>query len=59
LTCLTWVTLPGAYDPTSIALGVIRAHKPPHPQHVFQQGGSPWGGLANVMSYILTSIYVI
>jgi len=27
--CLAWVTLPGAYAPASIALGVIRARKPP------------------------------
>jgi len=26
---LAWVTLPGAYAPASIALGVIRARKPP------------------------------
>jgi len=43
-TCLAWVTLPGAYAPTSIALGVIGAFKPPHLQHVLQQGGSPWRG---------------
>jgi len=30
LTCLAWVTLPGAYAPASIALGFIRTHKPPH-----------------------------
>jgi len=41
LTCLAWVTLPGAYAPASIALGVIRDRKPPHPQHVLRQGGSP------------------
>jgi hypothetical protein len=28
-TCLTWVTLPGAYAPASIALRVITARKPP------------------------------
>jgi len=38
--------LPGPYAPASIALGVIRARKPPHPQHVLlREGGSPWGGL--------------
>jgi hypothetical protein len=44
LTCLAWVTLPGVPAPASIALGVIRARKPPHPQHVLRQGGNPWGG---------------
>jgi hypothetical protein len=44
LTCLSWVTLPGAYAPASIALGVIRGSKSPHPQHVLRQSGSPWGG---------------
>jgi hypothetical protein len=29
LTCLAWVTLPGAYAPASIAAPVIGAHKPP------------------------------
>jgi hypothetical protein len=48
LTCLTWVTLPGAYAPASIALEVISARKPPHPQHALRQGGSPWGGLITV-----------
>jgi hypothetical protein len=45
VTCLAWVTLPGAYTPTSIALGVIRANKLPHPQYVLQQDGSLWGGI--------------
>jgi len=31
------VTLPGAYASASIALGVIRARKTPHPQHVLRQ----------------------
>jgi len=39
------VTLPGAYAPASINLGVIRARKPPpHAQDVLRQGGSPWEG---------------
>jgi hypothetical protein len=54
LTCLAWVTLPGAYAPASIAPGVIRARKPPHPQHVLRQGGSPWGGL--VILYMPNSL---
>jgi hypothetical protein len=40
---LACVTLPETYAPASIALGVIRARKPPHPQHVLRQGDSPWG----------------
>jgi hypothetical protein len=29
LTCMTWVVLPGANAPASIAVRVIGAHKPP------------------------------
>jgi hypothetical protein len=29
LACLAWMVLPGAYAPASIALWVIRPHKPP------------------------------
>jgi hypothetical protein len=54
LTCLAWVTLPGAYAPASIALGVIRANKPPHPQHVIRQGGSSRGGSSSVKYYSST-----
>jgi hypothetical protein len=32
------VTLPRAYAPVSIPLGVIRTRKPPHPQHVLEEG---------------------
>jgi len=44
LTCLPWVALPEAYAISSIAVGVIRAGKAPHPQYVLRQDGSPWGG---------------
>jgi hypothetical protein len=50
-TCLAWVTLPGAYAPASIALGVIRALKLPLPQHVLRQGGSPRGGPNSIHSF--------
>jgi hypothetical protein len=35
-TCLACFTLPEAYFPESIGLGVIRAHKTPHLQHALQ-----------------------
>jgi len=38
------MTMPGAYTSVSIALGVIRARKPPPLQHVLRQGGSLLGG---------------
>jgi len=38
------MTLQEAYAPAIIALGVIRARKPPHPQYVLRQGDSPSGG---------------
>jgi hypothetical protein len=44
LTSLALVTLLGTYASAIIALGVIRARKPPHPKHVLLQGGSPRGG---------------
>jgi hypothetical protein len=37
LTYLPWVTLPGADAPANITVGVIRARKPPQPQHVLRQ----------------------
>jgi hypothetical protein len=33
------VTLPGAYTPASIAIKVIRLHKPPHHAKIVAQGG--------------------
>jgi len=48
LTCLTLLTLPRAYAPVSIAVGVIRASKPPHAQHVLRQGGSRCVGMGNI-----------
>jgi hypothetical protein len=50
---LVWMTLPGAYAPASIALGVIRVRKPPHLQHVLRQGGSPWGVLLLLLLLLL------
>jgi len=34
----------------NLNLGVIRARKPPQPQHVLRQGGSPWGGPTVIMA---------
>ena len=38
LTCLTWLNLPGAYVPTSIALWVTGLCKPPHCDKVVVMG---------------------
>jgi hypothetical protein len=48
---LASVALPGAYAPASIALGVIRTCKPPHPQLLFRQVGSPWEGSYTSAAY--------
>ena len=37
LTCLAWVTLPGAFAPASLTLRIVKIRKAPPPQ----QGGSP------------------
>jgi hypothetical protein len=50
------LTLPGAYAPASIALGVIRVRKPPDPQRMVRQGGSPWGGVVWYWKKINTSV---
>jgi hypothetical protein len=57
LTCLASVTLPGAYAPASIALEVIRACKPPYPQHVLRQGGSPWVGVYNAAFFVGSNMH--
>jgi hypothetical protein len=40
LTCLAWEALPVAYATASIALGIIRPHKPHH----YVKVGIPSGG---------------